>query len=90
VRRNGAQYCLRRVARNRGRPQRDGHHHDQQLAYLKDHFSALELTDACAVWSDNHLRAIDLAVQAYKAEIELGRLLGRSLRTPGDTTTRAP
>jgi len=54
---------------------------EAQLAYIHQHFSALGLTDAYAAWRDTHLRTVAVSLDARKAELDLARLLGRSLRS---------
>ncbi len=55
---------------------------EAQAGYLAGRFSVLELADAYAAWRDARLRVIDLAADARKAELDLGREMGRSLREP--------
>ncbi len=51
-----------------------------QAGYQAGRFSVLELVDAYRTFRDAHLREIALGVSLRKAEVELGRVLGRSLR----------
>lgn len=51
-----------------------------QAGYQAGRFSVLELVDAYRAFRDAHLRQIALSVSLRQAEVELGRVLGRSLR----------
>jgi cobalt-zinc-cadmium efflux system outer membrane protein len=51
-----------------------------QAGYLAGHFSVLELVDAYESLRDAYTRAIDLAQAARSAEVDVGRLIGASLR----------
>ena len=53
---------------------------EAQAAYLAGRFSVLELADAYAAWREARMRALNLAAAARRAEIDLGRELGKPLR----------
>ncbi len=53
---------------------------EAQAGYIAGRFSVLELADAYAAWRDARLRGSDLATDARRAELDLGREIGRSLR----------
>jgi outer membrane protein TolC len=55
---------------------------EAQAGYVAGRFSVLELADAYRAYREARLREIELGASARQAEVDLGRVVGHSLRNP--------